>query len=423
MFLLMVRRSFARGWKSKLLAAATIALGVSMTAAMLNIALGVGGKMAEELRSYGANLTVIPKTPKVLPGTADLDYDPLARTSFLAEKDLKKIKQIFWRNNIVGFTPVLNGRGEIDRREVPLVGVWFDKQLTLATGETFKAGIKSTKPWVKIKGRHPIDDTAEALVGQRVAGRLDLKVSDKLKVKVAGEELNLRVAGIMTSGDRLDEEILLPLKLLQEKMGLAGRINEAEVSALTIPENELAEKYQRNPKSLTNDEWETWYCTPYIDAIAFQIEEVIPGSTVKPIRQVAQSEGSILQKIQLLMSLLALAALISTALAISSLMTAMALERGREIGLSKALGATGLLVVSSFLAEAALLGLIGGAVGYGLGVAFTRIVSEAVFGSAVSSQALVLPLTLLVSLLVALGGSLPALRAIARLDPIEALHG
>ncbi len=423
MLLLMVRRSYARGWKSKLLAAITIALGVSMTAAMLNIALDVSDKVAKELRAYGANLIVQPQTPEVLPRTVELGQEPLAHTTFLNEADLTKIKQIFWRNNIVAFTPLLNSQGDIGQHTVPLIGVWFNKKLAIAPERTIKTGIKATRPWLKIEGRHPNDSAAEALIGRRVAERLGVKPGDRINVMVAGEQLTLKIAGVMTSGDQLDEEVLLPIALLQEKTGLPGKISQAEVSTLTTPENALAEKYSRDPESLTAAEWEQWYCTPFIDSIAFQIEEVVPGANVSVVRQVAQSEGLVLQKTQLLMALLAIAALASTALAISSLMTAMALERSREIGLAKALGGADWLIAAGFLAESAVLGLIGGLVGFGLGMAFTKVVTQAVFGSPIALKPLVFPLTLALALLVALGGSLAAVRAIIRLDPKAALHG
>src|SRR3990172_4613452 len=175
MFALMVLRSFTRGWRRKLLAVVTIALGASLAAAMLNLALDVGDKMARELRAYGANLTVKPKTVQVL--ASNLDFDPLAATSYLSEDDLLKIKLIFWRNNIVAFAPFLYDQARAGDTPVPVVGTWFSKKLVLQTGETLNTGIKKTKPWVKVRGAWPLDDpgSREGLIG--------LKAAKKLKVR------------------------------------------------------------------------------------------------------------------------------------------------------------------------------------------------------------------------------------------------
>lgn len=425
MFFTMVARSFARGWKPKLLAALTIALGAALAAAMLSLALDVGDKVARELRAYGANIEVKPKTAQVFRGQGGLEFDPLADTAFLSERDLLKIKMIFWRNNIVAFAPYLNSPGRAGSADLPVVGTWFNKKLVLETGETLRTGLRKTKPWVKVAGAWPKENAAsgQAVIGRRAAKELGVKEGDSLVVNLGDKRADLLITGIFFNDEQLENKVLVGLDWLQAKMGLPDKINTAEVSALTTPENALARKYQKNADSLTPKEWERWYCTPYVDAIAFQVEEVMPGGTAKPVRQVAETEGAVLSKVQLLMTLLTAAALISTALAISSLMTAVVLDRAKEVGLSKALGAANWLVVALFLAEAALLGLIGGVAGYGAGILLAQSVARGVFGTALSLKVAVLPLTLSLSVLITLGGSLAAIRTIIGFSPKEVLHG
>lgn len=423
MYWLMLLRSFSRGWKPKVLATATVALGAALCAVLLNMSFDVGHKMASELRAYGANLSVAPRTVKAVADRMDFNFDPLAQTSFLNEKDLVNIKQIFWQNNILSFNPVIYGRGEIKGAAVPLRGVWFDKKVGLADGREQRAGIRYTKPWLRIKGRRPTDDAKEALVGKTVARGLGIKTGERIRIGIAGRRTLFLVTGIMSSGEQIDEEILLPLSVVQKELGLRGKINEAEISALTVPENELAKKYKRDPDSLTSAEWESWYCTPYIGAIAVQIEEVMPGSAAKAIRRIAESEDLIIRKVKLLMMLLSGSALIGTALAISSLMTAAVLERGKEIGIAKALGAADWLVVGNFLSEAGLMGAAGGVIGYIIGIGGTLVAGPMIFGSAIALNAAVLPLTVLISLVVTFAGSAPATMALIKLSPVEALHG
>ncbi len=64
--------------------------------------------------------------------------------------------------------------------------------------------------------------------------------------------------------------------------------------------------------------YDRWYCSPYALSIAFQLQEAIPHSHAEQIRQVAQNEGAVLSRIQGLMLLITLAALLASALAVSA---------------------------------------------------------------------------------------------------------
>ena len=66
MFLRMVRGAFTRQLGKMLMIALTIALGASLATAMLNVMLDVGDKINQELKTYGANITVVPKSSSVL---------------------------------------------------------------------------------------------------------------------------------------------------------------------------------------------------------------------------------------------------------------------------------------------------------------------------------------------------------------------
>ena len=66
MFLRMIRGAFTRQWKKMLMIALTVALGASLATAMLNVMMDVGDKVNQELKTYGANITVVPKSSAVL---------------------------------------------------------------------------------------------------------------------------------------------------------------------------------------------------------------------------------------------------------------------------------------------------------------------------------------------------------------------
>lgn len=431
MFLRMLRKSFTTGLKGKILAIITVAFGASLATAMLTVSLDIGDKINRELKTYGANLLVEPKMDTIPVEIGGVDFNPLADKAYIKEEDLPKLKMIFWRHNIVGFAPYLYQTAITGTkgREIQLVGTWFNKRLVIPTGETVNTGVQQVKPWWEVEGEWLDDEDGEngALVGAALAGQLAIQPGDTLTVRLpsaSGEmQVDLPVRGVLHGGGEEDTKIFVRLDYLQEITGLEGRVAKVEVSALTTPENELARKAQANPEALTAEEFERWYCTAYVSAIAYQIEEVIPGVQAKAIRQVAQSEGLILGKIQFLMFLLTLVALVSAGLGISNLMTTKVLERSKEIGLLKALGAADYSVVLLFLVEAAVTGLVGGALGYGIGMAFAQFIGQRVFDTSLAFKALVIPLVLLLSIGITFFGSLSAMRMVIKLRPAEVLHG
>ena len=120
----------------------------------------------------------------------------------------------------------------------------------------------------------------------------------------------------------------------QTLLDLPGKVQAIRVSALTVPENELSRRARENLDALNAEEYDLWYCTAYVSSIAHQLEEAISGAEVRPVWQVAASEGVVIDKIQLLMAVVTVAALAASAMGIASLMTSTIMERAKEIGLS-----------------------------------------------------------------------------------------
>ena len=166
---------------------------------------------------------------------------------------------------------------------------------------------------------------------------------------------------------------------------LKNKIMKVEVSALTTPDNDLAKKAAQNPNSLTTEEYDTWFCTAYVSAICYQIQDVVRESVAKPIRKVAESEGSILNKTSLLMTLITILSSIGAALGISNLVTASVIERRMEIGLLKAIGAHNLAIVSLILLEILITSILGGILGYFTGLGLAQVIGKSVFGSGIES--------------------------------------
>ena len=130
MFWQMVKGALVRQSNRFMLIALTVALGVSLASAMLNVMFDVGDKVNRELKAYGANITVTPKNAALLRDVYGLTNS--SAREFLNESDLGKIKTIFWTNNIVAFAPTLDGNLILkDGSELPALGTWFEHTMTL----------------------------------------------------------------------------------------------------------------------------------------------------------------------------------------------------------------------------------------------------------------------------------------------------
>ena len=419
MFVRLVYESFWRQKRRKLLAGAAITLGVTVATAMIAVATDIGDKINRELRTIGANLVVTPQEDSLDVEIGGVNLKPPTDGAFLNEADLPKIKGIFWHNNITGFSPMLpvNVAIEHDRKRlnVTLLGTYFAKQISFGK-EGFTTGVRSTHPWWKVSGAWPEDQSRDILLGERLASRLSEKAGDELTLA----DRRLRVSGILSTGGAEDDEVVAPIALAQEILGRPGAVRRVYVSALTKPEDAFA---RRDPKSLSGAIYDRWYCTPYPQAIAFQLEEAIPHSHAEQIRQVSQNEGAVLTRIEGLIFLITLAALFASALAVSAAMATTIFERRAEVGLMKALGAGKMAVASIFFAEATLLALIGGLAGFAVGAVLAHQIGHSIFNSDISIPPVLLPVILAIAVMVTFAGSAAAIRRAVGLDPVFALRG
>ena len=365
MFWRMIAGSLFRQKGKMAMIAFTIALGASLSSAMLNTMLGVGDKVNQELKTYGANITVAHKEASLLDDIYGVESGSTKK--YLREDELYKIKTIFWAYNIVDYAPFLNVPVEYEGQNKPIrvAGTWFDFTIDLHTGQEVITGIRKMRTWWEVTGNWVADSgDASCMIGSLFAGRNNIQVGDAITVKGPAETAVLTVSAIFNAGSNEDEYIFTTLHTAQKLAGKPGVCESIEVSALTTPDNDLARKAARNPLSLTIKEMEVWYCTAYVSSICYQIQEVITDAVAKPVRQVAESEGAILNKTSLLMLLITLLSLFASALGISNLVTASVMDRRAEIGLKKAIGASNMAVTVSVLKVGMVMGMIGGTTGY-----------------------------------------------------------
>jgi putative ABC transport system permease protein len=451
MFLRILKDSFLRQKRRKSIVLAAVTLGTAAASALGDIALDVGDKIGRELKSFGANLVVLPRggSGPILVGGEDVSA--LRVPSYLPADQVLKVKDNFWKNNILGFAPILDVPAKTGGRGVVLRGAWFERRVRLDAGAAEAdapaslAGLRVLNPFWSVEGRWPAEPDAaadapapaptgpaaprdavppaEALVGRALAASLGARPGSEIDLEGAGRRLPVVVAGVLSAGGEEDGLILLPLEAAQHAADLPDRVSRVLVSALTTPESAVYERLAADPRRLSPAEFERWTCTPFVSSIAYELERAWPGAEARVIRRVAGAEGAILSRASGLMAFIAAMAAFGAALTVTSALTTGVLERRAEIGLMKALGARGSMVISLFLTEAALVGALGGVLGAAGGAFLARFISERVFGSPVGIRPAAVPLAIAAALLITLGGCLLPARRIADLRPAEVLRG
>lgn len=426
MFFRLIKGTFFRQWKKMFMIALTIALGTSIATAMINVMLDVSDKINEELKAYGANITVVSKNAAVLSNLYESDDESESENMYLPEDTCGELLTIFWANNIREFNPSIDGNVKYNGNDVKLVGSWFNhhyeyvKKASLYQRDT---GITNLRSWWNVTGSW-IDEiksteTDVCMVGINFSKKYNIKVGDN--IEISNKKLN--VIGIYESGDKEDEYIYTTLDNAQTILNKENLVKSIAVSAITSPDDELSERAAKNPNLLSMADYDLWYCTAYVSSICYQIQEAVPQASATVIRQVADSEGNILNKTQLLMTLITVLSLIGAALGISNLVTSSVMERSSELGLLKAIGAKNSSITILVLTEVLITAILGEVIGYFMGFGFAQIIGQTVFASSINMRGIAAFVVAFLITLVVIIGSIPAVRLLLRLKPSEVLHG
>ncbi len=419
----MLLDSLGRRLSRKALSVLAVWIGLTLVLALLSLSVDVGDKMNLELRSFGANITVEPLASAIPVQVGGHRLAPQTVPSYFDEAELPKLKAItfFWRNNILGVAPRLRASGLVKGQVVPLVGVWFDVPITTGS-EPLVTGARQVYSHWSVQGAWPTR-ADQCLVGSAVARKLALSPGDTLTLVAGRGEVALSVAGVVTSGDGDDGAVIAPLSTVQGLVGAPGKVSSADVSALTTPENKLAEKYRQDPRSLTPDEYDRWYCTPYPGAVAKQVQDLIPGSAARVVRRVSETQGMVFSRTKGLMALLAAVTLVVCGLSVTGILAAAVLERRPEMALLQAIGARRADVLVLFLAEMAILGVAGGVLAAFTGPLLGRWLVSVVFGSTADVHLAVVLIAPFLGLGLAwAGGFWPVWKAVNQ-DAAQVLHG
>ncbi|MGH9680652.1 MAG: ABC transporter permease [Candidatus Acidiferrales bacterium] len=353
------------------LALVALASGAAVCSTLLNVNLDAERKLTQEFRTLGANAVVAP--PSMGSDAPLADAGAMDRIAALHEP------------SIAAAVPFLYVAANSGTQPVILAGTSFDR-------------IAKMNSWWKVEGRWAASGTGstDCMAGIVAARQLHLAPGGHIVLRSGGHTVSLNVAGIVTSGGAEDNQIFAGLDTVQELAGLSGKLSLIQISV-----------------SGSSSE---------IEGVIHRLATALPGLEVRPVRQIAAAEGSILGRIHGLIFWTITLILVLSMLGVLASMAALAMERSRDVGLMKALGGPVSRIMRLFLAEAGALGVLGGTIGFFAGAILARWIGGRVFGVAISPRPVVFPVTIALTVAVALAGALP-LRLLGRVRPAEILRG
>jgi putative ABC transport system permease protein len=406
--------SFRRDRRRKLVAMSAVALATCLATFLLNWSLNLGDKIQRELRAYGSNIIIVPQGDSLPVLSDDADAGLITTDQFLRQADIASIQKIFWKNQILSMVLLLPQTVQYRNSTVQLVGSEF--------GETEPVrNFAKGAPYLQMEGSWPAQEF-DAVCGSDLCEQFGWTRASEVKLEHNGRQQIFRITGIVSSGGMEERQLFAQLKTVQTFTGREGLFKQLNVSALVKPPNELYYKQQRNPNALTPQETERYFCTPYPALVAEDIAKVFPGSEARIVKRIAQTEEKIVKKVNWLMVLVSLAALVASALTMTSTTTSMILERRKELALMKAVGSSNGFLFLYLFGEILVLGALGSLIGYGIGSFLSVALSNRLFQSVFEIKLILLPVVAAIGVVVILCGSLWPLRQAVRLDPAVALR-
>ena len=368
----------------------SLLVGAAIASLLLNLYSGVQRKMTHDFRAFGPNAMLTPAG-----GGGSL----LGSSRLLDESNLERLAFFRRQGTEVDAVPVLYSVMRAGK-----AGIAFNLRSSnlVVTGTDF-AGFARMNPDWQPGANALLTGDSECVVGNEVAIRLHLRVGDTMDLApVAAAEAGanpaaFRVAAIVDTGSSEDDQVFLPLPVLQHILGLEG-----EISGIELRIGGSADQ---------------------VNAAVRELQAGLPGAEAVPIRQIVYSEGVVLRTVRRLLLLLTILILAIVALCVMAAMAAIILERRKDIAVMKALGASDSLVMRLFLSEGAGMGLAGGVVGFLVGALLAQAVALRLFQVHLGVTWWTFPFVCISSMLLAAVVTLFPVRIVHRIQPAVVLKG
>ena len=369
------------------LAVALIAVvsGAAVISALLNLQFDMRDKLTREFRLLGANLVISRSGAEAAAGVGQAALSADGSPTLLDQSAVLDKLERMRTPDVVAAAPYLYVVARNQDTPVVVAGTWLDQ-------------IPKLDPTWKLDGQWIAsrDDNAQCMAGRNVAKKFQLSPGSQIALNYFGRSASLRVAGVVDAGGAEDNQVFVNLQVAQQLVGASGQIELVQMSVSGTAAS--------------------------IASYAAQLANGLPGYDVRPIRQVTEAEGNLLNRTRLLIASMIALILALTALSVLATMAALAMERRKDVGLMKALGGSIARIVGLFLAEVGALGAAGGLIGCIGGMALARWMGERVFGASIGARWEVYPLTIGMMVVASMAGALP-LRALGKVKPAVILRG
>ncbi len=379
-FVRWLARSLRGSLAASAVSTASLALSAALVFTLVAVSAGVESRLGSELKAYGANLLVLPRMAPLRFGLGSLELGAVEEERFLRPSDLARLPADV-AASLDGMVPGLVQRVRIGGREAGAAGYPLD-------------ALRRMNPLWRVAPHWPGE--GEAMAGATLAARFQLEAGETVEVSIGGRSAPIRVAAVVETGGAEDENLFLPLSLLQE---LAGR---PDAVSLVLVRARLDGRGT--------------------EAVSHAIEAALPDAEARTLRQVARAEEALLGKVRRLLWLVTLALGAATAFTVSGTLGVLLLGRRQEIGLCLALGAAQGRVRALLLAEAATSGIAGGALGCLVGAAASEAVARSVFGELIPLAAAAPLWALATALGIALAASAWPVERAVRVSPCDTLR-
>jgi putative ABC transport system permease protein len=377
-----------------------IVIGVFLIISLLSLSEGIKDTINQQLRALGGEIIFI------MPGEG---YNPLMMMMSgeqLEREDIEAIKRTEGVDTVLSMsTGAVVMRYEGEGKSVFLSGQSWREGLEI---------LQMFQGWSLAEGKWPTSGKREIIVGKEVAeGIFEEEIKINKEAVIKGRRFE--IVGILNSlGSRMDDSsVYLDMDLYQSLTG--EKKGSAQLAMAKIEEGALADEIAENIKESLDETRKRRVGTDTSDFSVITSEKI------------GDIANNILAVIQFAIIIFAGIAIVVGGIGITNTMFTAVMERTREIGIMKAIGAKNSAVLTIFLIEAGIIGFSGGVGGTLLGVVLAKIIEiygqahPAFYFSASISSGLVL-FGLFFSFFVGcLAGFLPARRA-ASLKPVEALR-
>ena len=371
-----------RGNRGRLaVALVAVTSGATVIAGLLNLQFDMREKLTHEFRLLGANLVISNGTAGTSSGAVGAPSSPVLMYQIPVLDQLQRLHT----PDVVGAAPFLYIVARNQDTPVVMAGTWLDQ-------------LPKLDPTWKIDGQWIAsrEDNAQCIVGRNAARQFQLSPGGKITLSYLGRSATFGIAAVVDAGAAADNQVFVSLPVVQK---LAAASEQIELVQMSVSGTAAS-----------------------IGDYAAKLARSLPGYDVRPIRQVTEAEGNLLQRTRLLIASMVVLILALTALCVLATMAALAMERREDVGLMKALGGSMARIVALFLAEVGVLGAVGGLIGCIAGIALARWMGERVFGASIAARWEVFPLTIAMMVIASMAGALP-LRALGKVKPAVILRG